>query len=366
VSARARGLVDRTLSVLGATRAWWGARRKSEALRWKIVAPCPAPKHDAAGVQIGARLYVVAGYTSIETVTPFVEVLDLERRRWVERIPLADGVAHSHLAFASDGERFIYLVSGQFGPRCAPSVRDAFVLDVTTRAWRPLPPLPEPRYAAAMQLWRGRLHVMGGSLPDRYTPSDSHWSLGVAGGEPAEPSWREEPPIPRAVCHHAAAVVGDALYLLGGQAGDFVAIPGSPIFACEGRTRETYFPDVHRLGSPEAAWERRADMPVPVSHAEAAVVRIGSTLVLVGGQRFKDPQTFELELTDAIQAYDTEADRWRIVGRLPYRVKTAVAATDRGWLYAVGGQRDRGAADPRPGAVIDHAWRARLPISPKP
>jgi Kelch motif len=368
-------VIKRTLQELAATRAGqrcvtrgrlyrarWEARQKPGALAWRIVAPCPDPKLDAGGVQIGSRLYVIAGYSSRDTVSPYVDVLDLARRQWVERISLAPGVAHSHLAFASDRERFIYIVSGQYGPQCAPAVRDGFVLDLAKRAWGSLPALPEPRYAATMQFWRGRLHVMGGSLADRYTASSDHWSIAVAGGEATEAAWRREPPIPRPVCHHASAVVGDCLYLLGGQAGDFMAIPGSPTYECTGRTRETYHRDVFRLRPKESAWERLPDMPLSASHTEAAVLLLGSTIVVVGGQCLKNPETFNLELTDAIQALDTGSGQWTIIGRLPYRVKTVVAGYHRGWMYAVGGQRDRGTTRPDPGNIVSYAWRAPLRI----
>ncbi len=341
---------------------WGASRRKAVALRWKVVRPCPEPRLDAGAVQIGNRLYVIAGYTAQDTVSAHVDVFDFQRRCWTERIDLAPGVAHSHLAFATDGARFIYVVSGQYGPHCAPAVRDAVVLDTETRVWRPLPPLPEPRYAATMQFWAGRLHVMGGSHPDRYTPSTDHWSIAVDAGIATDPAWRRETPIPNAVCHHGSAVVAESLYLFGGQAGDFMAISESPTYECTGRTLEIYFPDVHRLRIGASQWERLPNMPIPVSHIEAAVLRSKSTVILCGGQTYKDPETFELELTDAIQSFDTVTGEWRILGRLPYRVKTVVAAHYNDWIYVFAGQRDIGPLNPAPGSIVNHGWRASLAI----
>lgn len=57
------------------------------------------------------------------------------------------------------------------------------------------------RYAPATQLWRGRLHVMGGSKENRHTPGLEHWSIAVKDGKALETEWRTEIPIPRGGPH---------------------------------------------------------------------------------------------------------------------------------------------------------------------
>ena len=57
------------------------------------------------------------------------------------------------------------------------------------------------RYAPATQLWRGRLHVMGGSKEDRHEPALEHWSLAVKDGKALEKEWQSEIPIPRGGPH---------------------------------------------------------------------------------------------------------------------------------------------------------------------
>lgn len=57
------------------------------------------------------------------------------------------------------------------------------------------------RYAPATQLWRGRLHVMGGSKEDRHEPALEHWSIAVKDGKALESEWRPEIPIPRGGPH---------------------------------------------------------------------------------------------------------------------------------------------------------------------
>ena len=54
-------------------------------------------------------------------------------------------MAHSHLGMATDG-RYIYVVTGQYGPQCRGPTAHTFVLDTETRQWQDMPPLPVPRY----------------------------------------------------------------------------------------------------------------------------------------------------------------------------------------------------------------------------
>ncbi|XP_073280522.1 kelch repeat-containing protein At3g27220-like [Primulina huaijiensis] len=48
------------------------------------------------------------------------------------------------------------------------------------------------RYAPATQIWRGRLHVIGGSKENHYTPGVDHWSLLVKNGKAVEKQWQKE------------------------------------------------------------------------------------------------------------------------------------------------------------------------------
>lgn len=331
------------------------------ALAWQPIAPAPARRYDASGAQLGDRLFLVGGYTDLEHVLPFVDVLDLTSSRWITRFAMPSAMAHHHHGLTGDGARFLYGVSGQFGPQCSPAVPTGFALDASTTQWAELPPLPEARYAPAAQLWRGRLHVMGGALPDRVTPAVEHWSLAVDGLRALEPSWRREAPIPSGGGHRSSAVVDDRLYLLGGQEGDFKAISGDPRFACTHETVETVYPDSYMLAEPGAAqWQRLPDQPVPAAHTESSTIVVGRTILVIGGYTRKDPRTYRMELTDVVQQFDTATRTWTIVGCLPYRIKTTVVAYRDRWLYAVSGQRDQDADDPRPGAIEVRAWRAPL------
>lgn len=328
---------------------------------WSALPACPSELTDAGGVQVGHCLFVVRGHGRLGQVNPRLFVFDMSARRWLPSREAPDRLAHSQAAICSDGTRVLYAVSGQLGPRCAPAIADGFAYDTHTGEWRPLPPLPAPRYAGTMQLLHGRLHFVGGACPDRSTPSAEHWSLAVAEGVATEADWRPEPPIPLPAMHRGSAVINGDWYVVGGQHGDFVPVPGDATYPCTERTREQYFPDVYRFRASQ--WCRVADLPVPVSHTNFSVVADGSQLHVVGGQMFKDDHSFRLRLTDVVQSYDVASDHWRISARYPYRVKRTVCGLHDGQLYGITGQRDQGSHSDAPGAVIDEGWHAAIPAA---
>ncbi|MCE2982744.1 MAG: hypothetical protein LW832_04165 [Parachlamydia sp.] len=224
-------------------------RRYPNDFKWDPLAPCPMEKYDASSAQIGQQFYVIGGYSNLNHVNSFVDVFDRKAQKWIERFNMPSRMAQSHLALTTDGKRYIYAASGQVGPQCAPAVRDAFVYDIKEKRWHAFPPLPEARYAAAMQLWRGRLHVMGGALPDRYTPSTDHWSIAVKEGKAMEEVWRKEKAMPRGAMHFPSAILNDELYIFGGQQGDYIPKPGCACFECDGNTQETYLRNIQALQS---------------------------------------------------------------------------------------------------------------------
>jgi hypothetical protein len=336
--------------------------RQASDWQWRAVRRCPAPRLDAAGATIEARLYVIGGYRSAADVLNVVDVLDMKTGRWTACWPTPPQMAQSHVAVACDGRRFIYFVSGQLGNHCHPATDRAFALDTVTARFVELPPLPQPRYAATAQLWNGKLHVVGGSMPDRFTPAAEHWSLGVHDGRAVESQWRAQPPIPSGGPHRASAVIDNRLLVFGGQVGDWIAVAGDPDCRCTGENiREQYLSVCFALDKHLRSWTTLRPMPHAVSHTEQSSFVIGSSIYLLGGQCALD-ESNQMGLTDVIQRYDARLDEWSIVGTLPYRVKTCVAGHFDGAVCIVGGQRDRGPSDARPSRCVSQVWRAELPV----
>lgn len=61
-------------------------------------------------------------------------------------------MAHSHLGMATDG-RYIYVVTGQYGPQCRGPTARTFVLDTETNQWQDMLPLPVPRYKLKQEMY---------------------------------------------------------------------------------------------------------------------------------------------------------------------------------------------------------------------
>ncbi|CAB4267694.1 unnamed protein product [Prunus armeniaca] len=153
------------------------------------------------------------------------------------------------------------------------------------------------RYAPATQLWRGRLHVMGGSKENRHTPSVDHWSIAVKDGKALEKEWRKEAPIPRGGPHRACVVMSDRL-LIGGQEGDFMPKPGSPILKCS-RRHEVVYGDAYMLDG-EMKWKVLPPMPKPNSHIECSWVIVNNSIIIAGGTTEKNPVTKRMILVGEV------------------------------------------------------------------
>ncbi|PHU27893.1 Kelch repeat-containing protein [Capsicum chinense] len=329
------------------------------ALIWEQMPSAPVPRLDGYSIQINDSLFVFAGYANLDHVHSHVDVYNFSTNTWTESFAIPKDMANSHLGVATDG-RYIYIVTGQYGPQCRGPTATTFVLDTHNRKWESLPPLPAPRYAPATQLWKGRLHVIGGSKENRHTPGIDHWSLAVANGKALEKQWRKEVPIPRGGPHRACIVVDDRLYVIGGQEGDFMAKPGSPIFKCS-RRLEVVYGDVYMLDE-STKWKALPSMPKPDSHIECSWVIVNNSIVIVGGTTEKHPVTKRMILVGEVFQFNLNTLTWSVIGKMPYRAKTTLAGFWDGWLYFTSGQRDRGPDNPQPRKVVGDMWRTKLKL----
>ncbi|CAD6260460.1 unnamed protein product [Miscanthus lutarioriparius] len=269
-------------------------------LKWEEMAQAPVARLDGAAIQIKNLLYVFAGYGTINHVHSHVDIYNFSDNTWGGRFDMPKDMAHSHLGMVTDG-RFIYVVTGQYGPQCRGPTARNFVLDTETKEWRDLPPLPVPR---------------------------------------------------------ACVVANDKLFIIGGQEGDFMAKPGSPIFKCVRRS-EVVYSNVYMLDDGHT-WKELPPMPKPDSHIEFAWVNVNNSLVIAGGTTDKHPITKKMVLVGEIFRFNLDTLEWSLIGQLPFRIKTTLVGYWDGWLYFTSGQRDKGPKDPSPKKVVGCMWRTKL------
>ncbi|KAL0450771.1 UNVERIFIED_CONTAM: Kelch repeat-containing protein [Sesamum latifolium] len=329
-------------------------------LEWEQMPSAPVPRLDGSAVQIKDLLYVFSGYGTLDYVHSHVDIYNFTDNTWSGRLEAPKDMANSHLGVATDG-RYVYVVAGQSGPQCrTPPTSNTFVLDTETGKWEQFAPLPAPRYAPATQIWKGRLHVMGGSKENRHTPGTDHWSIAVKDGKAIEKEWRNEIRIPRGGPHRACVAVGDELYVIGGQEGDFMPKPGSPNYKCS-RRNEVVYGDVYMLDS-EMKWTVLAPMPKPNSHIECSWFLWNNSIIIMGGTTEKHPVNKRMILVGEVFRFELDTKQWSVIGRLPYRVKTTLAAFWDGWMYFTSGQRDRGPDSPQPKKVVGEMWKTKLKL----
>ncbi|KHF98837.1 hypothetical protein F383_19691 [Gossypium arboreum] len=316
-------------------------------LEWEKMATAPVPRLDGAAIQINDLLYVFAGYSTINHVHSQVDIYNFMDNSWGGRFDMPREMAHSHLGMVTDG-RYMYVVTGQYGPQCRGPTAHTFVLDTKTKKWHDFPPLPVSRYAPATQLWRGRLHD----------------------GKALEKEWRSEILIPPGAGGGGTSQecslillfhVANRLYVIGGQEGDFMAKPGAPIFKCS-RRNEVVFGNVYMLDD-EVKWKTLPPMLKPDSHIEFAWAIVSNSIVIVGGTTEKHPVTKKMVLVGEIFQFNFDTLKWSVIRELPYRVKTTLVGYWQGWLYFISGQRDKGPTDPAQKKVIGEMWRTKLKLN---
>ena len=318
-------------------------KRDKGVFQWRMGARCPEKMVEGNGAVIGNKLYLFGGYATIDRVLNLGNVYDLKKNKWADRFATPNEMAQTHVGVATDKKRTIYLAGGQVGPHCSPCTGKCFVFDTQTKSFTEFVPLPEARYLSVMQYWNGRLHVIGGSLPDRFTGATNHWSIGVKGGRATEESWQEEVPIPRGGIHRGSVIIDNTLYVIGGSEGDVKPIPGDPEYKCDWNSpMEDVHGESYKLEAGLSEWKRIADMPLKLAHTDTTVVGYGHQILVFGGTERRD------RCTISVWRYDIAADRWEKIGQLPYHMKSSFALYFEGRFILATGQRARAVNNYRP------------------
>jgi N-acetylneuraminic acid mutarotase len=184
---------------------------KAYALRsgtWVPLAPPPLARGAATAQAIGGKIYVTGG-TTTEGVRPFnqLDIYDPVADAWTsgEAMP----TAREHLAScALDGKM---LVVGGWNEDVSTAVAEEY--DPQANSWQTLPPMPTARGGLAAVTEGGQCHAIGGE----------DWALPFPGTmhahevfDPTSGTWTSSAPMPTARHGLGLAVVGRAIYAMGG------------------------------------------------------------------------------------------------------------------------------------------------------
>lgn len=336
-----------TLAAAGARGA--GGMTQDRWASWKSLPPLPDKLGVAgafAGVSSGALL--VAGGANFPDKMPWeggtkvwhdaVYVLERPGRDWKRAgtlpKPMAYGVSVTH-------RRGVICVGGSAGPD---------IHDPSTRVlqWRSgrlqisaLPDLPEPLANLAGALIGDSLYVAGGQTgPTVSRAVNSFFVLNLAD---RNPEWRRLAPVPGPGRILATAGVSDgSFYLFGGAALTTNA---------EGRVVREWLRDAHRY-TPGQGWTRLADLPRPSVAAPTPAPEWRGQLCLLGGDDGRSaglsPAAHPGFPRDVL-CYDVRTDQWRTEGQLPFsHVTTSVVLWGRSLVISSG--------EIRPGVRSPAVW----------
>lgn len=206
-----------------------------------------------------------------------------------------------------------------------------------------LPALPEPRANAAGALVGDVLYIVGGQeSPDSRAASKTAWTIDLTA---SAPRWRKIAPSPgggRMLA--AAASFGGAFWLAGGV--DLVVGEDAKI-------ERRYLKDAYRH-SPRDGWKRIADLPAPSAAAPSPGPTDASGFLILGGDDGSQvgvaPDAHR-GFSRRILHYDPTSDRWTEAGALAApRVTVPCVIWNKAWVMPSG--------EARPGVRSPEVWAA--------
>lgn len=269
-----------------------------------------------------------------------------------------------------------------------------FALDEPGGAWRVAGKLPRPLGYGVSVTHGSRVVCVGGSDAVRHFADT--FSIELVG---SQVETRFLSPLPVLMANGSGALVGDVLYVAGGQEratstsasekvfsldlrdrkAEWVEVPAFPgsgrILAtaagfdgafwimggaslaadAKGNAVRTYLRDVYRF-RPSDGWKRMADLPYPVVAAPSPAPTDGSSFYVLGGDDGSlvgTSPTAHPGFPRKVLRYDAPSDRWVEAGEMPAGRVTVPTAEWRGrWIIPNGEQR--------PGVRSPEVWSLGL------
>jgi N-acetylneuraminic acid mutarotase len=295
----------------------------------------PFHRVENGAVQIGSKLYVMGGF--VETywkVTNSFQVYDFKAKKWTTKGNMPG--SQTHFALATDG-RYIYKMAGQYGPMFSTSgTNEGWKYDTVSGKWTRMANLPAVRFGGAMEYLDGKLHYWGGNDATRHDSQSDHWTLDLAS---SSATWQPAPAMPLPGDHLSHAVLNGKIYSIGGEHD-------------HGKTYVQH-DFVFEYDPVTSTWSRKADMPTPASHFEAATFAYKNRIWAIGGQVDNE------KLTSETRVYNPDDDEWMLVTALPEARKGGTVAIWGGEAQYISG--DSALRTFKGSGVPRGSWKFKIP-----
>jgi N-acetylneuraminic acid mutarotase len=195
---------------------------------WKPLPPLPGKRGSAIAAEVGGKIYVIGGATTMEgSEDPFFtafgparvlgtnDVYDPATNKWESRNPMS--VARNH-AFSGVVNGKIYVIGGRTGQGFILSATNTNVVeeyDPATNMWSiPKERMPTARSGGASGTDGRRIYVAGGEVT---TTALVGAYRAVEAYDPATNSWTSLPSMPMPRHGVAGAVIGNRFHLVSGM-----------------------------------------------------------------------------------------------------------------------------------------------------
>lgn len=288
--------------------------RPNVRLSWTKRPDAPAARFEGVGRVVHGKLYTFGGYTCVDPVgaTNSASIYDPATGRWTDLG--AAPIPETHCGVTVDEAKgIIYFVGGRHGLYPGVATSEAWQYNVDINAWSQLPALPEALSAGSADLVNGDLHYMGGNIgTDRSTDYPLHYVL-----TPGATTWRKATPMPIARDHFATIVIGQKIYIFGGEIGH------------DSFHRQLTDTSVYDCATD--SWTTLAAMPIAKSHAESSTFLLNGRVIIAGGQ------VDNYLATASITEYDPAADSWAMLPSLPQPLEGVVVQPLGDSLFVTGG-----------------------------
>jgi serine/threonine protein kinase/N-acetylneuraminic acid mutarotase len=288
---------------------------------WSQLPALPTARHGVAVSALKNSLYAVGGATVPGHLgsTKEADVLDLSgapaetpTTAGLKWRAIADAPSKRQYAGATDVGGRAWLIGGIGAGETATAETAAY--DRAINTWTAGPQLPRPLHHLMAVTYKGEAVVIGGFVPGaELTSGQSDRVYVLRGG-----AWEQLPRLNHARAAAAAAVVGDSIVVVGGQANGKL-VPQTEVFDGE-------------------RWRDVAELPTPREHLGAA--SDGRYLYAIGGRNLSADKN-----SPALERYDPASDSWTTLEGMPQATGSVGAAYIDGRLIAVGGESSTGVSD---------------------